>query len=230
MKRTALVTALAILLPAALTAQQDPIERLQEVLPPQVAEQVLQQIEAAQARELPARAMANLALEGVAKGRSAEEVLAALQTLVGEMGRAQQALQNAGRPTAEGDVEAATAAMRMGVDGEAVSALARSQPSGRSMAVPLLVLGGLTERGLPSDEALLAVRDRLEAGLGDAELLGDFPEVARGLARGMRPGEVGPGLAGGFAGFQVPVAGISVPVGPQGDRPGRGRGRRPGGE
>jgi hypothetical protein len=213
-----IVVHIAALAPAAARAQVDPLQRLAEVLPPEVADQVLARVEAARARDLPAQAMANLALEGVAKGRGAAEVLAAVELLVADMGRAQEALQAAGRQTAEGELEAATAALRMGVAGSDVSELARSGPSGRSLTVPLLVLGGLAERGLPSDEALAAVRDRLQARADDAALLGDFPDVGRGLGRGMRPDQVGTALAGGLAGFQVPVAGVNVPVGPPSDR------------
>ena len=232
MKRIAYLVA-AGLLPVSVAAQQDPSERLTEVLPPEISNQVLERIETARAQELPTQAVANLALEGVAKGRSAEAVLAAVELLVGEMGRARDALQVAGRIPGEGEVEAATTAMRMGVDGEAISELARSQPSGRTLAVPLLVTGGLAERGLPSDQALAAVRDRLSAGAGDAGLLRDFPRVGRDLGQGLRPDQLGPALARGLAGFQVPVSGVTVPVGPQNEngRPpsGRGRGGRPGG-
>jgi hypothetical protein len=215
------------LLPASLAAQQDPVARLAEVLPPEVAAQVIERVESARSLGLPTQAMANLALEGVAKGRTAAEVLAAVELLVGDMGRAQAALQAAGHVPASGEVEAATAAMRMGVDGSAVSELARSGPSGRSLAVPLLVLGGLAERGLPSDEALAAVRDRLAARADDAALLRAFPDVRDDLGRGMRPEQVGLGLAGGMAGFEVPVAGVTVPLGPPVDRgrPPEGRGR-----
>ncbi len=214
----------AAFLPAVAAAQQDPMQRLAEVLPESVREQVLDRIEAARTRELPEQAMANLALEGVAKGRSADDVLAAVDLLVADMGRAQAALRAAGHVPAEGEIEAATAAMRMGVDGTSVSELARSGPSGRSLTVPLLVLGGLAERGLPSDEALAAVRDRLAARANDAELLGSFPQIDGGIGRGRA-------FAPGLAGLQVPVAGVTVPVGPQGDRgrpAGRGRGGGPG--
>jgi hypothetical protein len=217
----------AAVLPAAVSAQVDPVDRLAEVLPPEVAAQVLERVQQAQARQLPAQAMANLALEGVAKGRGPEEVLAAVELLVADMGRAQDALQSAGRPSAGGELEAATAALRMGVDASAVSELARSGPSGRSLTVPLLVLGGLAERGLPSDDALAAVRERLQARADDAALLGAFPEVGRGLGRGMRPDQVGTALAGGLAGHQVPVAGVNVPVGPPSDRGRDGRGGGP---
>jgi len=218
MKRGLVVWGLAWLLPTAVLAQQDPMARLAEVLPANVREQVLERIEAARSRELPEQAMANVALEGVAKGRSGEEVLAAVELLVADMGRAQEALQAAGHAPAEGEIQAATAAMRMGVDGASVSELARSGPSGRSLTVPLLVLGGLAERGLPSDDALAAVRDRLTARANDAELLGAFPELGGRFGRGVRPDQ-----AGGL-GFQVSVSGVPVPVGPQEDR-----GRRPDG-
>jgi len=214
----------AVLSPSAALAQQDPVERLAEVLPEAVREQVIARVTEARARDLPEQAMANLALEGVAKGRSAEEVLAAVELLVADMGRAQEAIQAAGRPPVAGDIEAATAAMRMGVDGSAVSELARSGPSGRSLAVPLLVIGALAEGGLPSDDALAAVRDRLEARADDAEILRDFPDVAQGL--GMRPDQVGTALASGKAGFQVPASGVTVPVGPPAE-PGSGAGRPP---
>ena len=80
MKRIAYLRAVA-LMPVSAAAQQDPSERLTEVLPPAVAEQVLEHIESARARELPTQAVANLALEGVAKGRSAEEVLARIERI-----------------------------------------------------------------------------------------------------------------------------------------------------
>lgn len=214
------------LVPASLAAQQDPVDRLAEVLPPDVAAQVIERLESARTRDLPTPALANLALEGVAKGRSSADVLAAVELLVADMGRAQAALQAAGHTPVAGEVEAATSAMRMGVDGSAVSELARSGPSGRSLAVPLLVLGGLAERGLPSDEALAAVRDRLQARADDAALLRAFPGAGNGLGRGMRPDWAGPGLAGGLGGFEVP-SGVTVPLGPPLDRLRRpdGRGR-----
>lgn len=222
MKRNAYVLLLAVLAPVGLSAQQvDPVERLGDVLPPDVAAQVMQRIENARAQALPDEAVANLALEGVAKGRSGEEVLAAVESLVGDMGRAQSALQAAGRVPGAGEVEAATAAMRMGVDGSAISELAQSQPSGRSLAVPMLVMGGLADRGLPSDEALAQVAARLSESADDAALMGELPEVAAAAAQGAIPAQMGPGLASGLAGFQVPVAGINVPVGPPSDVGGR---------
>jgi hypothetical protein len=215
MRRVFLLLSVACL-PSVAAAQQDPMERLAEVLPESVRERVLAQIEAARSQELPEQAMANLALEGVAKGRGSEEVLAAVELLVADMGRAQEAIQAAGRAPGDGEIEAATVAMRQGVDGASVSELARSGPSGRSLVVPLFVIGALTDRGLRSDDALAAVLDRLEARANDADLLRTFPDIAGGLAN--RPELRGRELASTRAGFQVPASGGSVPVGPQQDR------------
>jgi hypothetical protein len=216
MKRRIFVFGLTMsVLPSLAMAQEpvNPVERLEEVLPESVVDEVLARVNDAMSRGLPGEAMANLALEGVVKGRSGEEVLAAVTLLANEMATAAGAFARAGHAPGDGEVEAATAAMRMGVDGEAVSALASSAPSGRSLAVPLLVLGGLAERGLPSDAAVAAVQERLAAHATDSELVGTFPEAAQALGRSMRPDQVGPALASGVAGFQVPVAGITVPVG-----------------
>jgi hypothetical protein len=228
MKRISRLLVAALVAPMPAAAQQNPIDRLAEVLPPQISAQVLERIESARAGDLPVEAMANLALEGVAKGRSGEEVLAAVELLVSDMGRAREVLQTPGRVPSSNEVEAATSAMRMGVDGAAISELARSQPSGRTLAVPLLVMGSLTERGLPSDEALAAVSRRLAAGAGDSVLFHEFPEVA-GFGRGMRPETAGSNHAGGLAGLQVPGSGIEMPVGPPTDPGAQGRGRGRGG-
>jgi hypothetical protein len=139
--------------------------------------------------------------------------------MLGDMGRADEALRAGGRAPEAGDIEAATTAMRMGADGAAISELARSQGSGAGLAVPMMVLGSLAERGLPSDAALAQVRERLAA-MAAGGPGGGAP--AGGPMAGPPEG-VGPGMAGGLTGFQVPVSGLNIPMGPP-----EGRGR-PGG-
>ena len=56
------------------------------------------------------------------------------------------------------------------------------------MAVPLFVIGGLVERGLPADEALARVRERLLARVPDTELERMPNEVTRGRPEGVGPG------------------------------------------
>jgi len=228
MKRMFLVAALAWV-PAAVAAQEDPAARLREVLPPDVAEQVVSRVQTAREGGLPPQAVTNLALEGVAKGRTGEEVLAAVDVLLADMGRARGALEAADRMPDEGEIEAATSALRMGVDGSAISGLARTAPSGRSLTVPLLVMGGMTQRGLPSDEALSAVRARLEARADDAELLSTFGPPAIGRAGGIGPGTTGPGAAGGQGVGRGRSGGPDVPAAPPGNAGGPPAGRGAGG-
>jgi hypothetical protein len=112
--------------------------------------------------------------------------------------------------------------MRKGVDGAKVSALAKSAPSGRSLAVPLYVIGSLVDRGLPSDDALARVEQKLKARASDHDLeqmptelppqavtgQGNKPaETGRDLAGTKRPGSAaGAGQSGGSSGG--PPAGV----------------------
>jgi hypothetical protein len=221
MKRISLLFLSLALAPASSAAQEDLTQRLTELLPAEVSAQVLERIESARTRDLPDRAMASLALEGVAKGRSGADVLEAVEALGIDLGRAHEALQASDRAPLQGEVESATAAMRLGVDGTAVSELASGQPSGRSLVVPLLVLGGLVDRGLPSDEAIAAVRARLAEGVGDGELVESFPGVGRELGLSMIPANRGPAAREGVVGIEIPVAGVPVSIPSQG-RPGPG--------
>lgn len=213
LRRTTFALLVTLAVPAGVMAQTEPADQLLERLPPEMATRVAEIVANAGSRGLPEQPLANLALEGIAKGRSADEVLAAVQTMVGDMGRAADAIRAGGRPPADGDVEAAATAMRMGVDAASIREVARTQASGASLAVPMVVLGNLMERGLPSDAALA----RVNAGLGAAR---GMPEAG---AMGGMPEGVGPGLGVGPGNGQLPGIGLTVPVGPP-----EGRGKRPG--
>ena len=217
LRRNALALLVTLAVPAAAMAQQEPTERLLDVLPPDVATRVVAIVTDAGTRGLPDQALANLALEGVAKGRSGAEVVAAVEAMVGDMGRAADAIRAGGRPVTDADIEAAATAMRMGVDAASIRELARTRAPGASLAVPAMVLGSLMERGLPSDAALAQVNARLGTG-------GGAPDVGpmSGMPEGVGPG-LGSGLGVGPGNGQIPGLGVNVPVGPP-----EGRGRRPG--
>jgi hypothetical protein len=199
--------------------QATALARLNEVLPEAVAAQVIQIVTDATSRGLPGAAIATRALEGAAKGRSGEEVRAAAQQLAGDLAAGRSALRHGGRSPDGSEIEAAAAAMSFGVDGHEVSALASSAPSGRSLAVPLAVIGALVNRGLPSDAALAAVLARLEAHAGNAELAEMPGDAGTLVAQGMRPAEVGLALAAQRSGRTVP-AGPPPDVPRNGGRPG----------
>ncbi len=203
----------------------DPADRLSGRLPADVEAMVLERIATAAGQDLPTRSLVDLALQGFAKGRDAGDVLAALDRQLGSLTQARSALAGAGAAPSPVEIDAAELALRMGIDADAVSELARSRPDGRSLEVPLLVLGGLSQRGLPSDQALTRVLDGLRARVDDAELLAGVPGAARpGGSAGGPPIEppAGPFAPdGGGAAIGGPPSGVPTPVGPAGGiRPG----------
>jgi hypothetical protein len=149
----------------------DPSARLREVLPADVAERVIARIAEARARELPAAALEQRALKFAAKGVDPKSIEKSVTDHSDRLNKAKKAL-DAGmkRKPSEDEVEAGAEAIRKGVDGAKVSELARTAPSGRSLAVPLYVLSSLIDRGLPSDEAHKRVYERLQARATDREI------------------------------------------------------------
>jgi hypothetical protein len=208
----------------AQTPAADPSDRLREVLPADVAERVLAKIAYARSRELPAAAIENRALKFAAKGVSPTNIERSVNDHVTRMEQSRGAIQAGRGARALGDeVDAGAEAIRMGVDGKAISELAKSAPSGRSLAVPLLVIGSLVERGLPSDAALLRVREKLLARASDAEL-----EQLPGAVASGRPTVTGQELADTKRPAHAGSRPTSVPPVNVPQNPGRGpSGRRP---
>jgi hypothetical protein len=203
----------------------DPSARLREVLPPDVAERVLARIAGARSRELPPQAVTaleNRALKFASRGVAPADVERAVGEHADRMLRSREAIETARAAKASGEeIDAGAEAMRQGVDGASVSALAKSAPSGRSLAVPLFVVGQLVERGLPSDAALARVRERLMARATDRDLermpgeQGRRPATAGQGRPADRPGATGRPQQGPATGGQG-----TIPTAP-------GRGRRP---
>jgi len=160
---------------------KDPSTRLREVLPADVAQRVLSRIADARARQLPAEALENRALKFAAKGVGATDIERSVNEQVARMDAARSAIISGGRSAAGDEIEAGAEAIRKGVDGSAVSLLAKTAPSGRSLAVPLFVIGSLADRGVPASEALQRVLNRLQQKASDADLEampGDLPAQA----------------------------------------------------
>ena len=169
----------ALVLAIALSAQgsiaqtpaRDPSARLREVLPADVAQRVLARIAEARARQLPAEALENRALKFAAKGVSPKDIERSVNEQAARMETARTALGSGRTSNPAGDeIEAGAEAIRKGVDELSVSLLARSAPSGRSLAVPLFVIGSLTDRGLSSSDALQRVLARINARASDSDL------------------------------------------------------------
>jgi len=207
--RTLTLFVMLVVAPRLLVAQQqNPVDRLRTVLPADVSDKVVAIVTDATGHGLPGQA--------IAKGRSGHQVLAAARALAANLSAAHDAIQRAGRTPDVSEIEAGATAKELGVDGSAISALASAAPAGRSLAVPLAVIGALVDRGLPSDAALQAVLDRLKARASDADLL-DMPgEAGRLMAQGYKPSDVGRALSAGGRPAGVPGNG-----GRPGPRPAR---------
>ena len=194
----------------AQTPANDPSARLREVLPADVANRVLAKIAEARARELPAQALENRALKFAAKGIAPSDIERSVSEQADRMGKAKDVLEGARGKKASGEeIEAAAEALRQGVDGKAVNALARSAPSGRSLVMPLYVIGSLVDRGLPSDAALQRVQEKLTARASDAELERLPSQAVAGQSN--RPDQTGRDLAGTKSGGRAgggPPAGV----------------------
>ncbi len=163
-------------------------ERLGERLPSAEAVRVHASVESARALALPTEVLEHLALELIAKDAPAAVVAARVELRLELLGKARAAIRDArGGEAANGEIAAGAEAMRRGVSGSEIAELARAAPSGRSLAVPLLVMSELVDRGLPSDAALARVSARLLARAGDADLQRDVtgPRAVRPLPGGV---------------------------------------------
>ena len=208
---------------AAQTPAYDPSARLREVLPADVATKVLATIAEARSHNLPAQALEQRALKFAAKGVEPKLIAKSIGEQEDRMEQAKDAIDDVRKPS-DDEIEAGAEALRQGVDGSAVSELAKSAPSGRSLAVPLFVIGSLVDRGLPSDEALARVLARLQARASDNDLenlAGNRPADA---GQSNKPANTGrPATAGKPAGV-----GANHPSGPPAGVPSNaGKGAKP---
>ena len=125
MKRTlTLLTGLTVL-PLALAAQQNAVARLQQVLPASVADSVIAIVTNATNHGLPGQAIAERALETVAKTRNGQDAQAAAQALASDLQASHDALAGSGHQPSASEIEAGAQAMELGVSGSTISALAQ---------------------------------------------------------------------------------------------------------
>jgi len=172
--RLACVTIITIVANAAGAHGQsagDVTARLRQVLPADVATRVLAVIEKARSRGLPADALENRALKFAAKGVDANAIEKSVAEQEDRMERVRDVLQTArARKPGDDEIEAGAEAMRKGIDGPKVAALAKDTPADRSLAVPLYVIGSLVDRGFPSDSAVRRVQDKLRTRASDKDI------------------------------------------------------------
>jgi hypothetical protein len=221
MKRLFIAATLLFANTAAAQQAHDPSAQLREVLPASVADHVLATIADARAHSLPAAALEQQALKLSRKGAKPADIQKSVDRSAKDMKAAKAALAKGGRKPSNDEVVAGSALMGRGVDGAQVSAMAKETPSGRSLTVPMYVIGSLMDRGLKSDAAIAKVSARLAQHATDQELTAE----ASSTAAAHRPATAN--RDGGLAHRPITSPGVGLrPATPSAGRPAGTPGKR----
>jgi hypothetical protein len=160
----ALPLALLLSVPAAAAAQDS---RLIERLDTATAASVQQVVDSARSAGLPTEPLVQKALEGGTLGASGERIVAAVEALHGQLGRARDAL---GENANDAELTAAAGALRAGLPPTALRRL-QSLRSGQPLVVPIAVLTDLVAEGVPPEQATRSVLDLARDGRPDDEFV-----------------------------------------------------------
>jgi hypothetical protein len=160
----ALSLALLLTVPAAAAAQDS---RLIERLDTATAASVQQVVDSARSAGLPTEPLVQKALEGGTLGASGERIVAAVEALHGQLGRARDAL---GENANDAELTAAAGALRAGLPPTALRRL-QSLRSGQPLVVPIAVLTDLVAEGVPPEQATRSVLDLARDGRPDDEFV-----------------------------------------------------------
>jgi hypothetical protein len=159
-----LALSVLLVLPATARAQD---ERLTERLDAATAEQVQQVVDSAKAAGLPGEPLVQKALEGATLGASSDRIVAAVQSLHGQLRRARQTL---GGDASDAELTAAAGALRAGLEPSALRSLQSLRPD-QPLVVPIAVLTDLVAEGVPAAEATRSVLDLARDGRPDDEFV-----------------------------------------------------------
>ena len=179
--RVGALLALAIIAPATRAAAQD--ARLVAQLDAATQQRVSAVIERARAASLPVEPLVDKALEGARKRAPAPRIVEAVTSLEARLDSSRVAL---GMASTEAELVAAAAALQAGVGPHVLTQL-RQERAGKSLAVPLVVLGDLVTRGVPHDTASALILLVAHEGLGDETLLAIQRDVQRDVRDGAHP-------------------------------------------
>ncbi len=192
MRRIALFAVLimaGVLVPRA-AATPDP--RLEERLGETAVHAVTAVLDSATAEGLPVEPLVQKALEGVTKGAPEERIAWAVRALLGRLRLSRLVL---GKDADEAELTAAAAAIFAGVDTTALAQLRDAAPPDtaatwiqeRSLALELIILADLIERGVPSEMAATMIGELAGRGVADRQLVALRNQVAREISSGAPP-------------------------------------------
>jgi hypothetical protein len=162
-------------------AQQAGDRRLEDVFTAQQSARVREIAREAQEEGVPAGLIIRKAFEGAAKGYPPARIVSALDDYAGRLRQASHLLGPDVRPAA---LAAGAEALRRGVAPDLIRDLALRRGQGRDLAVPLIVLGDLTDAGIPADRALEMVGDAMNRGTRGDEMLALSAAVRRQMRQG----------------------------------------------
>lgn len=164
-------------------AQAAPDARLRERIPVEIRARLIALVDSARQSGIPDEPLIQRALEGSARGVAPSRIVTAVTNLYARLRTAREAL---GVDASTSELTAAASALFVGVTPTHLSQLKRIDPA-RDVALPLVVLADIIERGVPA-----AVATEVVFSLGEAHMADDayrqFREtVLRDVAEGRSP-------------------------------------------
>jgi hypothetical protein len=188
--------------------------RLDNRLDPRTREAVERLIDSARAVGVPPEPLVDKALEGASKRAPADLLLRAVRGLAIDLAAAKQLLGGSSLPD---ELAAGAAALRAGVDGNALQRLREDRP-GQPLVVAIGVLTDLVVRGVPAEAASRSVLALTRAGIADQQLLAFRRDVERDIGIGAPPAAATILNANSAVANLSRVPGSGTPAGrPQGD-------------
>jgi hypothetical protein len=189
-----MLTVLALPL-ALLGMQQGIADRLAGRVSPEIAGLVDRLGTAAAARGLPVDPLIQKAIEGSAKGISAERVATAVRLVAMQLDTAAGALRDGGLAADTVAIAAAAFAITAGLNGRDIAQLARFGSQASEVTVGLRVAGTLVALGVPPSETVTLVGATLQSGRPVGELLALPGRVQAAMAKGAGAAQAAAGLA-----------------------------------
>jgi hypothetical protein len=171
------------LAPASAGAQQgDPEARLAK-LDPASRRQVEALFDSAARAQLSPDVLVMKTLEGISKGKPGAQIVTVVRRYFEALKQARTALGDSVR---RDELVAAAGAVQAGVKPSAIAKL-RSSRAGREITVPLVVLGDLVSRGVPTDDASSAIIRLTQGGALDSDFRGLWRGVEQDIVSGVPP-------------------------------------------
>jgi hypothetical protein len=177
-----LAAMIALAAPLAEAGAQDP--RLDERFAPETRAALQALIDSARASGLPTEPLVQRALEGASRRVPPPRVLAAVRSLAGRLEGAREVL---GPRATEAEIVAGASALYVGIEPAAIERIRRGR-SGAGVALPLIVLVDIVERGVPRDTATTVIVSLSDPRVPDTDYQALRQSILSDIGSGAPPG------------------------------------------